>query len=145
MCLLVLHRVGHLNSWRQRKPSKSFWSLWDETRRKMRIAWHKSLDTGEQVGDAVGKATILSKQFQQTFTSETPLSDDHMKLQIHLDIPDISFTVNGIQRLLAGLDYNKASGPGKVLPRVLKDRACITSSPNTEWPLQQVLPDRFCP
>ena len=101
---------------------------------KMGIASLKSPDTGEQVGDAVGKATILNKQFQQAFTSETPLSDDHSKPQTHPDIPDITFTVNGIQRLLAGLDSNKASGPDKVLPRVLKELAS---------PLAPILSDLF--
>ena len=97
----------------------------------MGIASPKSPDTGEQIGDAVGKATIFNKQFQQAFTSETPLSDDHRKPQTH---PDISFTVNDTQQLLAGLDYNKASGPDKVLPRVLKE---LTS------PLASILSDFF--
>ena len=47
----------------------------------MGIASLKLPDTGEQVGDAVGKATILNKQFKQAFTSETPLSDYHNKPQ----------------------------------------------------------------
>ena len=100
----------------------------------MGIASLKSPDTGEQVGDSVGKATILKKQFQQAFTSETPLSHDHSKPQTHPDIPDITFTVNDIQRLLAGLDPNKASGPDKVLPRVLKELAS---------PLVPILSDLF--
>ena len=104
----------------------------------MGIASLESPDTGEQVGDAVGKATILNKQFQQAFTSETPLSDDHSKPQAHPDIPDITFTLNGIERLLAGLDPNKASGPDKVQPRVLKELAS---------PLAPMLSDlfRICP
>ena len=79
----------------------------------------KSPDTGEQVGYAIGKATIFNKQFQQVSTSETPLSVDHSKPQTHPDIPDITFTENGLQQLLAGLDPNKASGADKVLVRVL--------------------------
>ena len=72
------------------KTSKSFWSFVRRNRtEKMGIASLKSPDTGEQVGDTVGKATILNKQFQQAFTSETPLSDDHSKPQTH---PDITFT-----------------------------------------------------
>ena len=132
---LVIHRAGHLTPWRQRKNIKIILvpceRNWTE---KMGIASLKSPDTGEQVGDAVGKATIHNKQFQQAFTSETPLSDDHSKPQTHPDIPDITFTVNGIQRLLAGLDPNKASGPDKVLPRVLKELAS---------PLAPILSDLF--
>ena len=77
---------------------------------------------------------LLNKQFRQAFTSEKPLSDDHSKPQTHPDIPDITFTVNGIQRLLAGLDRNKASGSHKVVPRVLKELAS---------PLSPILSDLF--
>ena len=64
------------------KPCKSFWSFvrcnWIA---KMEIALLKSPDTGDQVGDAIDKGTILNRQFQQAFVFETPLSDDHSKPQ----------------------------------------------------------------
>ena len=141
--------------------------MWDVTGLKKKgIASLKSRDTGEQAGDAIGKATILNKQFQ---LAGFHLWKAHSYLMTtaspgHTQIYQTSlFTENGIQWLLPGLDHNKASQqsqsrsyrspqwasstpsptkPDKVLPKVLKELAA--PSPYTEWPLQQDLPDRNC-
>ena len=55
------------------KTSKSFWSFVRRNRtEKMGIASLKSPDTGEQVGDTVGKATILNKQFSRLSPLKRP-------------------------------------------------------------------------
>ena len=107
-----------------KKPSKSFWSFVRRNRtERMGISALKSPDTGHQVGDAKGKADILNHQFQSAFTTETPITEAHAKPQLFPNMPDICFTENGIQKLLSGLDPNKACGPDQVLPRVLKELA----------------------
>ena len=83
----------------------------------------KSNTTGDLVTNSTEKANILNSQFQSVFTKETPLTDDHKKSQQCPDIPDILFTPPGVQKLLEGLNPNKACGPDGILPRVLKELA----------------------
>ena len=107
-----------------KKPSKSFWSFVRRNRtERMDISALKSPDTGHQVGDAKGKTDILNHQFQSAFTTETPITEAHAKPQLFPNMPDICFTEYGIQKLLPGLDPNKACGSDQVLPRVLKELA----------------------
>ena len=89
----------------------------------MQISALKSNITGDLVTNPTDKANILNSQFKSVFTEETPLTVEHKKQQLYPDIPDILFTSTGVQKMLEGLNPNKACGPDHILPRVLKELA----------------------
>ena len=69
------------------------------------------------------KAEILNDQFCSVFvTNETPPNPNSAKpiLQFNKTMPCISINENGIEKLLHGLQANKASGPDGIPPRLLK-------------------------
>ena len=114
-------------------PSKSFWSFVKRNRTEnIQISALKSNVTGDLVTDPTGKANILNSQFQSVFTKETPLTNDHKRPQSYPDIPDILFTVPGVQKLLEGLNPRKACGPDLLPPRVLKELAPIIAPTLTD-------------
>ena len=82
------------------------------------------LVNGSIVSDSQGKAAALSDQFQSVFTledtSNIPKLDDNSFVT---PMPAISFSTSGIQTLLHNLDPNKAQGPDKIAPFVLKNCA----------------------
>ena len=79
---------------------------------------------GSIVSDPQGKAAALSDQFQSVFTledtSNIPKLDDNSFIT---PMPTISFSTSSIQTLLHNLDPNKAQGPDKIAPFVLKNCA----------------------
>ena len=85
---------------------------------------------GSTYTDPTQQATILNKQFESVFSKPKVLS---LKIIAELKLwfeglnpknikqtPDISITVTGTEKLL-NLNPNKASGPDKISPRLLKE------------------------
>ena len=85
---------------------------------------------GSSYTDPTQQATILNKQFESVFSKPKVLS---LKILAELKLwfgglnpknikqtPDISITVTGTEKLL-NLNPNKASGPDKISPRLLKE------------------------
>ena len=104
-----------------RTPSKSFWSMVKRMRTdNVGISALKNSQTGQLTTDAVGKANALNEQFQSVFTQETPITPEHAHPQEHPSIPDLTFTVAGVEKLLQNLKPEKASGPDNLSPRVLQ-------------------------
>ena len=81
------------------------------------------------ISDAKGKAEILNKQFDQAFSEGKVYDKESIKEKCSLDakeypsMPNITFTVEGIFKLLKGLNPSKAPGPDGITPRVLKELA----------------------
>lgn len=66
------------------------------------------------------KANILNKQFKTSFTKEPEGELPTPAGPAYLSMSDISITINGVQKLLAGLNPHKAMGPDKLPPTVLR-------------------------
>ena len=72
------------------------------------------------------KARILNAHFSSVFTKESPLntpSQDADPIRQYPPISKLNITTEGIQKLLENLNPNKAMGPERLHPRVLKETA----------------------
>ena len=84
---------------------------------------------GKLITDSSEKAEILNKQFFTAFSEGGTYSKEefHEKCKIDDDdtmfepMKEIDITVRGIEKLLAGLNPSKATGPDGLPPRVLKE------------------------
>ena len=97
--------------------------------------------TGVKVTDPTEKAEVLNNQFQKAFSPFTPMKllqtckefvwkgkcpdpvplDDHTRTRKYPLMPDFTFGLNGIKKLLGALKPNKAAGPDQLTPRALKE------------------------
>ena len=74
--------------------------------------------------DAEGKAKALSEQFSSVFTEDTPeTANIKSEGPSYPPIPDLTIREEGIEKLLAGLNPSKASGPDEIPARLLKELA----------------------
>ena len=76
---------------------------------------------GQLYSDAVSKARILSNQFKSVFTRDDP--DAPVKKlpgPDYPDIPELIIRPEGVEKLLAGLNPRKASGPDEIPARMLQ-------------------------
>ena len=69
------------------------------------------------------KAEALRKHFDSMFTSEKLDAFPHLPASPYSDIPEIKFTVPGIQKQLEAIRPDKACGPDLVPARILKEAA----------------------
>ena len=80
---------------------------------------------GQCISDSKSKATVLNNYFKSVFTNEDlshiPSMDGSGSPLP--SIPNVTFTVPGIQHQLSTLDANKASGPDHISPYIC-DRIC---------------------
>ena len=74
---------------------------------------------GILVSDNAKKAEVLNSQFKSVFTDEDVDTLPNLGLG-YPSIPNIDITVNGIMKLLKGLNPNKATGPDDIPARILK-------------------------
>jgi hypothetical protein len=92
----------------------------------------KDQSTGTMKTNNIEKANILNKQFQSVFTSKSPLSLKQccMKQLSKLlpsghsqysHMPDITIDRTGLLKLLANLKPDKAAGPDRIRPVILKE------------------------
>ena len=81
---------------------------------------------GQTFTDPTEKANILNKQFESVFSSPLPLSLAQSCRQKLIptsrpSMPEINITEDGVNKLLRGLNPNKASGPDQISPRLLME------------------------
>ena len=83
---------------------------------------------GKLVTDSKQKAEILNNQFFKafsdgaTFSAEEFMENCNMNTKRNANImPEIEITVKGVEKLLSGLNPNKATGPDGISPRILKE------------------------
>ena len=69
------------------------------------------------------KAEILNRQFKSVFTQEDKSNIPKLPGPHYPPIAIIDITNTGVERLLARLDPNKASGPDNISRRILKELA----------------------
>ena len=98
--------------------NKEFWKF-IKTRRKDNVGVQSLKVNNRTVTDDQGKADVLANQFQSVFSREDNQVPD-MPDSPHPDMPEIHFSVNGVTKLLKGLNISKASGPDKIPNRALK-------------------------
>ena len=81
---------------------------------------------GQTFTDSTAKANILNKQFESVFSRPQPLSlaqscKQRLIPPIRPIMPQVTITEEGVDKLLQGLNPNKASGPDQISPRLLKE------------------------
>ena len=81
---------------------------------------------GQTHSDPVARANILNKHFEYVFSKLSPLSykqlaKSSMSKLGHPPMPPITITVQGVDKLLTGLNSNKTQGPDEISPRLLKE------------------------
>jgi len=78
---------------------------------------------GQSISDSKQKANVLiNKHFESVFTKEN-MSNISIMNPSNLplpEMPDIKFSIAGIQHQLSLLNSNKASGPDNISPFILK-------------------------
>ena len=100
---------------------KKFWSFIKHNR-KDNIGISTLKKNGQKISDPKDKADILNHQFKSAFTCETSVPEDILpENSPHPPMPDITFTIPGVQKLLQNLKIHKAAGPDDITPRVLKE------------------------
>ena len=113
---------------------KRFWS-YAKKQRKTNFGVPPLKVNGKLISDAKGKAEILNKQFDQAFSEGKVYDSESIKEKCSLDakeypsMPNITFTVEGIFKLLKGLNPSKAPGTDGITPRVLKELAFEIAPP----------------
>ena len=98
--------------------NKEFWK-YIKTRRKDNVGVQSLKTNNQTVTDDQGKAEVLANQFQSVFTREDNNVPD-MTQSPFPDMPDVDFSVKGIEKLLKDLNISKATGPDKIPNRALK-------------------------
>ena len=114
------HVNGILQEGLDKGDNKSFWKYVKAQKQDSQGVAPLRQD-GSLHSDAKSKAKVLSDQFASVFTRDTPETAD-IKLEgpSYEPIPDLTITVEGVQKLLAGLNPSKASGPDEIPARILK-------------------------
>ena len=88
------------------------------------------------------KARILNKQFSSVFTTDSPDQFPDKSIwhteKKYPDIKNIKVTVEGVEKLLNGLNPHKAMGPDSLHPKVLK-QLCSTIAPMLQAIFQKSL------
>ncbi len=65
----------------------------------------------------------MIEQYKSVFTKETMSNFPNMGTSHYSSMPDIHIKEEGVKKLLLKLNINKAAGPNKIVPRLLKDLA----------------------
>ena len=104
---------------------KRFWSFIKYNRTDSSSI--SQLKTNEKcITDPCAIADTLNKQFESAFTQETDLPQGLLPdSSPHPDMPYVSITTAGVQKLLDNLKIHKAPGPDGITPRILKALAPV--------------------
>ena len=86
---------------------------------------------GITYSDPVQKANILNNQFKSVFSKPKTMSPEFLSEMQNFKngnspnnipkMPEITITQDGVEKLLKGLNPNKASGPDEISPKLLKE------------------------
>ena len=74
----------------------------------------------QEYNNSKSKARILNTYFESVFTTEDLSNVATLEVSIYFSLAPISFTSEGIAKILSNLHSNKVSGPDKVHPFILK-------------------------
>ena len=97
---------------------KKFWK-YIKSLRKDHVGVSTLSSGGQQVTDSFDKAKLLNNQFHSVFTNEN-LTDIPTAESSYPSMSEISFSTEGILKLLCELDTNKSPGPDEIPSMVLK-------------------------
>ncbi|XP_053390488.1 uncharacterized protein LOC128553373 [Mercenaria mercenaria] len=112
----VNNLIGDIKS-----DSKPFWKYINSKKSEKSGIPPLKTEDGRTVESDIDKANALNKQFTSVYTiteySSVPVSfkDGNVKME------NIIMTSKGVEKLLIGLNVNKAMGPDSLHPRVLKE------------------------
>ena len=106
---------------------RQFWK-YIKAKRKDTNAISTIMIDGSPHTDTLSKAEALNKQFKSVFTHEDIVNIPTMATSSDTGnsfpiMSDITFSLNGIQQALCNLQVNKASGPDRIPPYILKNCA----------------------
>ena len=104
---------------------KRFWSFIKHNRTDSSSI--SQLKTDDKIiTDPCAIADTLNKQFESAFTQETDLPQGLLPdSSPHPDMPCVSITTAGVQKLLENLKIHKALEPDGITPRILKALAPV--------------------
>ena len=105
---------------------KTLWT-YVKSKRNDKVGVYPLKKDGQTYSDSKPQADILNDQFSSVFTTEPDNSLPRLGLSPYPTIPDINITVNGIYKLLGGLNPHKATGPDEITTRILKEAAAELS------------------
>ena len=109
---------------------KRFWSYIKSLRKDTNgIAPLK--DVGILHADAKDKADILNRQYQSVFTNEDTSDIPTPDGKPYSSMPEITVSIEGVQKLLQKLNPQKACGPDQIPARILRDLADVIAPPLT--------------
>ena len=77
-------------------------------------------ENGQLHSDSTCKAEILNNQFFSVFTSEDTKNIPKLPGPLNTEMPKFEITVQGVTKLLEGLNGGKASGPDELPNLILK-------------------------
>ena len=77
------------------------------------------------VTDGIDKAEVLNSYFQSVFTHELDTELPDKGPSPYPSMSNINITIQGIVKLLNGLNVHKASGPDMISTRFLKETADV--------------------
>ena len=106
-----------------RQTNKKFWSYVKSLKRDSTgVAPLKK--EGITFSDSKNKAEILNQQFASVFTRDENVTDNYYTTDTKFPkMPDIKVGIEGVRKLLQGLNPNKAAGPDSLPSKLLKNVA----------------------
>ncbi len=78
---------------------------------------------GVLISDSTGKANTLNKQYSSVFSAADKTSTPIIPPTNYKPIPNITIEPEGVKKMLNSLKANKAAGPDRISPRLLKELA----------------------
>ena len=101
---------------------KKFWSYISSMKKEANGIPTLKTDKGPAINSKM-KAEALNAQYQSVFTKEDTSTIPDKEESTCPSMPDITFTKEGIEKLLSNLNAAKASGPDNIPIRILKEAA----------------------
>ena len=78
---------------------------------------------GKVYNDSLSKANLLNNHFASVFTYEDLSHIPRISVNQMPDIPDVDIQIEGVTKLLRGLDSHKDTGPDDIPANMLKQTA----------------------
>jgi len=104
------------------KNAKPFWR-YVKSKKQDNVGIAPLRMNGNLHTDSLSKANILNKQFQSVFTQDDGTNPSLEGNSAAPPLPPLIITIGGVEKLLANLKTNSASGPDNIPNRFLKEMA----------------------
>ena len=115
--------------------SKPFWR-YIRSQRQENIGVSVLKENGVLYSDSHKKSEILNKHFFSVLTRDSTGNQAKLYGPSYPSINPLTIDVKGFEKLLAGLNISKTSGPDQICCRVLKELAHEISPPNVDMYIQ---------